>query len=891
MSGAAAAALGAALPVLPAPAVVVPPCGGDRALACWEDSAPRLTRFAAPPGLHLPDATADVRLGHDAAGLWVWVDRLPAGAFVELLASPRPDDDRLTVPVQAVLGAGLHRLALPGPPGRVESLRLGLRVPDGAGAALLPWAPAGPGDVHGAAPLVRVAAPPVRFPLAVRATAGGLTVEAAGASAVRARARALPVPDNSRGLPPPWEHSGGAALELRPPGPGWLDLQAVWAGPDGAVEDLARAFVWTDGPPLPAAAQWEGLHPRPRAVDSAAGPPFQAQRGQAVCPGVAGPAAALFVEELARVAGIEAVLAPDTAACAVRFAAVGPGVLPHPDAFRLRVGARGVRVEAASARAFVWAALALVDLLGPDGAAPAAVVTDWPAVTERVLVHTLNLKARPDWRAEDHLRWLRTVAARGRPTVLVLVPLDGVGLPGGPPGAVSAAAFAPVLAEARRLGMEIAPGLSVPAHAEWLIGTDAGLQEDGGAPGLLDLRSPELPAALAAALDRALAWAGPGRFVHLGFDEAIWGSGRAFGDERNPRTAGSPRAFLLAAALDHLVSLVGARGRQPLVWSDLFLPDWNGGREGAAAALAHVRPETRAALGFFAWSPLGDPFRVLAPSPIYRVHTGYLDWKRTGLDPSAPGYAGEGLGLFLPAPWEAFGPAGGSRNLHYHNGSVVLAGTGAWAPDTLGATIDALLGGLADLVAFRPGWRALPAGAAAPVFLGGGLTAVGLAPARLDAGGHRFDTAGPRVVADAAPAHIDLPPGVHTLSLLQHTTLDPAAGQRLLAALRRSPQPVPVATVTFDCAPEAPVPLRFGRHTHRPEIGPRGGPLFDAAAVVAYPSPAAVAAGVPAADHRAWRVDLPLPCPARRAALAVPAAGVRWAVLGAVAHRGQTPAP
>jgi hypothetical protein len=505
-------------------------------------------------------------------------------------------------------------------------------------------------------------------------------------------------------------------------------------------------------------------------------------------------------------------------------------------------------------------------------------------------VHTLNLKARPDWRVEDHVRWLRTVAARGRPTLLVLVPLDGVGLPGGPPGAVSAAAFAPVLAEARRLGMELAPGLSVPAHAEWLIGTDPALQEEGGTPGLLDLRSPDLPGAWEAAVDRLLAWAGPGRFVHLGFDEAIWNSGRAFGDERNPRTAGSPRGFLVAEALDALVGAVGRRGRRPLVWSDLFLPDWNGGREGAAAALGLVRPETRAALGFFAWSPLGDPLRGLAPSPVYRVHTGYLDWKRAGLDPAAPGYAGEGLGLFLPAPWEAVGPAGGSRNLHYHNGSVVLAGTGAWAPATLASTVDTLLAGLAGLVAFRPGWRALPAGAPVPLVLAGGAEAPGPRPTLLDAGGLGFSVGGARVARAGAPVALGLPPGAHTLSVLQHTTLDSAASQRLLAALRRGPGPVPVATVTFDCAPGAPVALRFGRHPHRPDIGPRGAALFDAAAAVAFPSPAAAGLGAPAADHRAWRVDLPLPCAAAQATLGVPASGAAWTVLGAVAHVGQTAA-
>ena len=82
-----------------------------------------------------------------------------------------------------------------------------------------------------------------------------------------------------------------------------------------------------------------------------------------------------------------------------------------------------------------------------------------------------------------------------------------------------------------------------------------------------------------------------------------------------------------------------------------------------------LTPEQRGAIQAMAWSPLGDPLVQLSERwgiDVLRVHTGYLDWKRAGVAEQANQIAGEGLALFVPAPWAAFAPGAGSRPLHYH---------------------------------------------------------------------------------------------------------------------------------------------------------------------------------------------------------------------------------
>jgi hypothetical protein len=92
-------------------------------------------------------------------------------------------------------------------------------------------------------------------------------------------------------------------------------------------------------------------------------------------------------------------------------------------------------------------------------------------------------------------------------------------------------------------------------------------------------------------------------------DEAAWQSDRWFEDEQNPRTAGTHRALLFAEELEAMVRFAAARGLEIDIWDDVFVPEWNGNKDGLHHALGLLAPDVRARMHLMAWSDLGDPVR------------------------------------------------------------------------------------------------------------------------------------------------------------------------------------------------------------------------------------------------------------------------------------------
>lgn len=850
-----------------------------------------------------------MRLAWADGALLVRVAGLPEGGSLELGLSPRAEDDELRRLWPAELGAGLHRLEVQPPlaPGTARALRLSARVPtpDG-GLATLPWAPAGEGDPLRAGVLAVLEAPAPELGLTVSRGPDGLRAEAPGASRVRLRARPPVVPRGSRGVPPPWEATGEDRAAGLPPDPGWVSIEAEWHDPDGALIDVERQRLWWSPPPPDLARS--GLHPAPRAWRDLPGAGWVPRDGDRIC--APRPeheaAAALLVEELARFTGARLRVAR-RGACAVRFesldalaAELPSGEPDHADAFGLHVDEDGVRLGVRGARTATWAALALADLVGPDGAAPAATMLDWPDVDERVLYHAINLRARPDWTPEDQLRFLQRVAARGRYTDLVLAPYNSFVLPGAEdmaaPWSRPTADLLAVIEGARALGLRVWPGTTGLAHAGWMTLADPRLADDVTGE-VLDLRSGHVRARVARLLDALLETFGgaeaTGR-VHLGHDEVLWKSGGRFGDERNPATAGSPRSVLLAESLRWHMDWARGRGLAPVVWSDTLLEGWNGGREGAHRALDLLSDEDLRGLVVMSWAELGDPWAHLGARgvPVQRVHTGYVDWKRDGLPDRLGQLAGEGLGVFVPAPWAAHGPAPGRRNRFFHTGAVLLAGTTAWRADLVDARIARSLDAMAGLPALLPGLTApggtprtlRPDGAPAPE--------IAAWPASLSVGAVPFDTAAPVAAQVDAPVSIEVEaPRVSLLltavlrhdarlPLLQDARVGPDAASRALARVR----------LHADGAAPVDVPLAYGMDLYTADAGPWAAPLWATQGSAAVPSPAASLTDPTARDRRFWRRDLARPdgLPITRVELLSPREGVTVVVAGATAL---TPAP
>lgn len=907
----AAGCLAAALPAAAAAAVPQAgraaralPCTADPEDACWGRTA-QITRFAAPLGEPGGDVQADVRLAWQDGALLVRVEGLPEGASLELGLAPDAGDDSLRALWPAELQPGVSRVAVQPPlaAGQRRGLRLSARVPTAAGGlAVLPWAPSGPGDPHHAALLATLPAPGPELGLSVGSGAGGIEASAPGASAVRLGAQPTPVPRGSRGVPPPWASTGEDRASGTPPDPGWVTIDATWHAPDGALMDVAQARVWWSGPPV--VADVDGLHPVPKAWRRAGAGAWRPRAGDRVC--APAPehqeAAALLVEELQRFTGERLVVAR-RGACAVRIVALDtlagalpPGAADHPMAFGVAVTPDGATLGARDTRTATWAALALADLVGPDGAAPAAALLDWPDVDERVLYHAINLRAQPGWSAETHAAFLRRVVARGRYTDLVLAPYDSFVLPGAPrvvgPHSRPVSELEAVIAAGRALGLRVWPGVTGPAHAWWLTGADPALADDATGE-ILDLRDGGTRARVAQTYDALLAvfgGAGPTGRVHLGHDEVLWRASGRFGDERNPATAGSPRGILMAESLRWHLDWARSRGLAPRVWSDTLLAGWNGDREGAYRALDLLSNADLDGLVVMSWAELGDPWTHLGARglPVQRVHTGYVDWKRAGLPDRLDTIAGEGLGVFIPAPWAAHGPPPGRRNRFFHTGSVLLAGTTAWRADLTEWSIAATLDALSDAPALTPGLRAVPApdrvlsptGEPAPP----GLVDW---PDRAALGGVRFDTRAPRAASVGAPVRIDVQaPG---LSLLIAALPAHNARLPLLRDARSGATPAArgLATVRLEAAgaPPVDIPLEHGVDVYEIDSAAWAGPLWGTAASLGLASPGAAASDPQARDRRVWRRDLMRPdgLPITRAEVRTDRPGVLLIVAGAAA--------
>ncbi len=866
------AGLAAAAParVLPGAALVAPPCTPDPAARCWAD-APLAARFAAPPGVHHAPLEADVRVAWDAEGLLVRAEGLPAGARVEAghVTSLAHGVERARPGVGA---DGVLRIPAGPPRAAVEGLFLAIALEDAGGDTVsLHWAPAGEADAIHPAGLVRAAAPSPGLPLDIEVSDHHLDVLAPGAGRVVLAAMDPVLPANPLPEPATWSTAGeDRVVNATPPDPGWIDVQAVWTDPAGAPLDLQRRRLWWAGPTPPEAA-WDELHPAPKAVRPGQGS-WSPGHGASVC---AEPrfsaAAALLVEEVGRISGT-ALVAGEGRRCAVRFVDLDalPGALPegersHPQAFAVVVDRRGATLGVRDARTATWAALALADLLGTDGTAPALALLDWPDIDERPLYHSLNLRGRPDWSTADYARFVRRVVARGRYTTLYVAPWEAVPYPSRPElerrWTRPASDWQALFADARSLGITVAPATSGLGHAGWLIEAHPELRSDVQSE-VLDLRLAETRALVRDVIDDLVSLFGDVDRLHIGHDEVMWRGTRLFGEERSPASSGTPHGILLADSLRWTLGVAAEKDLDVVVWSDMLLEGWHGGREGTHHALDLLTPPERARLTVAAWSRLGEPLAHLPPlgMPVMRVHTGYLDWKRRDLRAEAPLLVGEGLALFVAAPWAAVGPSVGSRHRAYHSSAVLLAGTTGWDTALADWSIGTVHAALADLPALRPGAEAAgPVGR--PLVLDGappppsGRPVAWPRQVTLDGVAWPLDA---RAAVAGSPVTVD-PGGATRVALLLADDIDFPAAHRLFSDMRSDPdaarRAVAVARLHAANAPPVDVPLEHGLDLYAVDGGAWSAGQWRAAGSVALPS----VAGLGAADRRLWRKDLARP--------------------------------
>ena|GEM_PF-1905114 len=883
----------------PGRAVVIAPCTPDAADACWE-RAQALERFVAPSGVIESTVQADIRLAHQDGMLLINAQKLPEGYGVQIDVS-KTEEEHLGTATGEIVGAGISTLPMETQvkAGTLVSLRVGLVTlrPDGMANNRLPWTPTGPADAVRAFQGLFTSAPAVGLGINVNRKSERLVVLAPGATTLELKEERLVSPSRKQGAPKPWMASGDDQIRTRfPPRSGWFTVTAVWHNPAGQAIDIsARRFHWR-ADPAPGASALD-IHPAPTWHATHTDGPFRISHRTRIAVNNPEwlPAAQLLAEEVERFTGhTPEVVESKGRTGDIRIQKWKPShrfkhlpsmkdaladVKLNKDAFGIQVNKNGATILASHITGAVYGAVAFADSVGWDATAPGFEAVDRPELPERILYHRLNLNGQLKLDVEDYERFIRTVLTRGRYNTLVLNFSDSMALEKHPElsnrNAVSSEDLQTILETAHELGIDVVPGISVPSHAAWLVNSYPRLGDDAKST-MVCVRHPDLYPLLTTLYEEILEAFGDVDRFHIGHDELIWRSEGLFGDERNPRCYGTPRWRLLAESLEWHAKFFAERDIRPMLWSDMLVEGFNGHREGTHRALENFDPDLLKRFIFVSWSPIGDTVGEFGPQgfEVHRAHTGYLDGKRVKLDVESTYLRGEGLAIFLPAPWSTFGQAPGTRPLHYHWPSVILAGTTGWRHDLAETSIEATLLPLTGAPGFTPGYNRVPDwnGRSKPILMeGSGPTATlpkAAWPESATVSGLTFGKIQPKMAAEGWA--VDLPIGSRAagISLLQAAVVSWPAYRALQRGqkkdLKAGSPPIARMTVTYTDGEEVTHDIRLGVDTERLDGDPRAISLWNTAGTLKLPSPQANRLDPDVQDRHLFRLDWENPRPKSR---------------------------
>ena len=904
---------------LPGRALVIGTCGEDPDAACWTEARP-LDRFRAPYGVFEAPRDPDIRLAWVEGDLLVRARGLRPEESVEISlfddeAGLLKDAWTTSVP------EGLHRLhpVLPLTAGIIRAasvLLLSTRAEDGS-LQPLPWTPSGPAELQRSFPLLAVDKLPTTPAIEVRAEAGEIEVDAPGATIVHLQEWEMVEEVRFRGTTPAWSmEAASPARGPRPPETGWYDLLATWQAESGEITDLSARRLWLEAPTPPALIDL-GIHPAPRWRQVQPGAAFRlGKQPNVVAPAEWQAIAAQVAAELSRfldrpvgvgtgppskgdVALVD--LGKSGADWLAALPTEGKTLASQPEGFLLHAGPDGLRVGANLPRGALYGGFALVDLLVGGPGRGTIELADAPDLPLRILHHVVNFQQPVHFTPEDYIGFLQRAVARGRYNTLSLDVSTAMVWPGHPEltpdAAFSDEEIQRILATARALGIEVAPAFDLPGHATWLTRRHPELAE-GSLLGLLCTRHPGTRPLVTELVDHLLELVGPGSYFHIGHDEVIRKTQRLLAEERCPRCAGTPPAALLGEEVGWFIDMLEARGRRPLAWADIFTPGFNGYREGASGALDHLSPHQRERLILMTWKRLGDGERLLTDAgfDVIRAHTGFKDDSRGGLSKQLDQVKGEGLAIFLLAPWSALNIPVGRRAIDYHWPSVILAGAAAWNATLDDSRIQAMLARLSGATAYRPGrtawigWKGksrplAPEGAA----LGAEVPET-VWPDAAEVAEISFARMDPRIARAASPVRLPIHQKVRGISILQAALVSWEAEGELRAALRSTQtiegQPLGILRVRWADGQTAERSLHLGLDTGAFEVADRAIALWRTGGTLTLQSPDLAALDPRGADRRLFRLDWVNPRPnvaVESAELEVSIPGVGLVVGGASA--------
>jgi hypothetical protein len=304
------------------------------------------------------------------------------------------------------------------------------------------------------------------------------------------------------------------------------------------------------------------------------------------------PFAREVADAIEKVCGVESLVGDGPAdsgpSITLRLAPPQDPDLERPEAYRLRVSAKGATLEAATTQGLANAVKTFRQLLRNESQrtfARGCEITDWPTLAFRG-IHFFSGRNAGDlqtrmvrdvlgalkinrlvWQCE-YIKW--TTRPEIHHTTYGMDLADAKA----------------VIAEAHRQHIEIIPLINTFGHSEWLLDNPAfrHLADDPDKPYAYDPTNPEVYRICEGIYDEAIALMRP-RIVHIGHDEI---TNEGFPKRESARARGFTQ--LLLDDIEHYRRFLAARGVRTMIWGDLFL----GPGEGPDALNAPTAGEARA---------------------------------------------------------------------------------------------------------------------------------------------------------------------------------------------------------------------------------------------------------------------------------------------------------
>ena len=362
------------------------------------------------------------------------------------------------------------------------------------------------------------------------------------------------------------------------------------------------------------------------------------------------------------------------------------GLGGKPESYRLIVAPDRIEVHGSDEHGIYYGVrslLSLIDQSTPRGGGPQArcvEIQDWPDQPFRALWVQMDWGYSARMSVVSMQEFLYRTVAGNRYNAVIFNSGGGVKYARHPElggrGAIPISALAQMAEYGRQHCVDVIPGCNCFGHGGWLLHHHPELREDGDRHTLCT-RHPEALALLFDIYDE-LCEAMPSRYFHIGFDEVRWKTDETDPAERCPRCAGQPKAEIFLEHTLRVHEFFRKKGRRMIMWNDMLVPAWNGGRPNHVATVRDQLPKD---IIMMPWGRVGEPIKPFAELglTVYRSHTGFNQGRLDDFHKDYDCISGDGMAITSKTPWLTFIHFEDRVHSQYHFLANAIAGACAWS--------------------------------------------------------------------------------------------------------------------------------------------------------------------------------------------------------------------